>query len=386
MFSQSSTFHSPDSASDRMRPALNHSTSQSSLHGSAFSIGGMASSTTTHHPHGTSAWATNSQSGALSNSLNDPFLQSRSTYQSGYLMSMSQNNSSPPANQRFDDMPVVQTKAKLNSTLTRAPTHEFGKDPMFESSRQVVLQRQTSDEDAPPTASVNDIVNATYTDSPSFFQRSTANFESSVARTPQHASQPAAEPLYIVVFGYPPDKYSIAVEYFKQLGETTDPDPNTEISNCFKIGFKNPGDAMWAVRKNGEIIGGSWMVGVKWADPSQVERVLGHSVARTAVYSPAPDVGSPPDAMPVDAAEPSRASHQHGMSTSRSQHNNAPSVGTPIRLAPAASAFRKPGQTPKAATSTPGPQPATPAAVGTPGTPSKSMIGQFSDLVLGGNS
>lgn len=75
----------------------------------------------------------------------------------------------------------------------------------------------------------------------------------------------AAEPLYIIVFGYPPDKYSVAVEYFKQLGETTDPDPNTEISNCFKIGFKNPVEAMWAVRKNGEIVGGSWMVGVKWA-------------------------------------------------------------------------------------------------------------------------
>jgi nuclear pore complex protein Nup53 len=86
-----------------------------------------------------------------------------------------------------------------------------------------------------------------------------------MSRTPHPSSHQSLEPLYVVVFGYPPDKYSVAVEYFKQLGETTDPDPNTEISNCFKIGFKHPGEAMWAVRKNGEVVGGSWMVGVKWA-------------------------------------------------------------------------------------------------------------------------
>ena len=86
-----------------------------------------------------------------------------------------------------------------------------------------------------------------------------------MTQAPQATPHQAPELLYVVVFGYPPDKYSVTVEYFKQLGETTDPDPNTEVSNCFKIGFKNPVEAMWAVRKNGDIVGGSWMVGVKWA-------------------------------------------------------------------------------------------------------------------------
>ncbi|KAI0255761.1 hypothetical protein BJV78DRAFT_1173107 [Lactifluus subvellereus] len=372
MFSQPSSFHSPDNAIDRIRPSMNHPASQSSLHGSSFSVGGIASSTNPHHPHGTSSWASNSQSGPLSSTLNDPFLQSRSNYQSGYLMSMSQNNTSPPAHQRFDDMPLVTTKAKLNSTLSRTPTREFGKDPMFESSRQ----RQTSDEDAPPTASVNDILNATYTDSPSYLQRSITNFDSSmvIARASQNTPHPAAEPLYVIVFGYPPDKYSVAVEYFKQLGETTDPDPNTEISNCFRIGFKNPVDAMWAVRKNGEVVGGSWMLGVKLADPSQAERVLSQSVARLPYP---PDVNPPSDAVPADSVGPS-----HSPPTARSPYNSTPTVGTPIRLAPSASAFRKPGQAPKPATSTPG-QSAPPAAVGTPGTPSKSVLGQFSDFVFG---
>ncbi|KAI9464541.1 hypothetical protein BJY52DRAFT_1249752 [Lactarius psammicola] len=321
------------------------SASQPPLHGPSFSVGGMSGSTNTHHPHGTTSWASNSQSAPLSGSLNDPFLQSRSNYQSGYLMG------SPSTNQRLDDMPIVQTKAKLNSTLSRAPTREFGKDPMFESSRQ----RQTPDEDAPPTASVNDILNTTYTDSPSYHQRSTTNFESSVSRTPQLSSHQTLEPLYVIVFGYPPDKYSIA------------------------IGFKHPGEAMWAVRKNGEIVGGSWMVGVKWADPAQAERVLGQSISRTTAYLPTPDVSPPLDPAPADPLGSSRLSHQH--SGSRSPHNGTPAVGTPIRLAPSTSAFRKPGQGPKPATG--GQQPATPAAVGTPGTPSKSMIGQFSDLVFG---
>lgn len=358
------------------RPAMfSHSQSssatQSTLHG-------PAGSTITHHTHGATPWASNSQTASLSSSLNDPFLQSRSNYQSGYLMSMSQNNGSPSANQRFDDMPLVQTKAKLNSTLSRAPTREFGKDPMFESSRQ----RQTSDEDAPPTASVNDILNTTYTDSPSYHQRSTSNFESAMSRAPQPSSHQTLEPLYVIVFGYPPDKYSVAVEYFKQLGETTDPDPNTELSNCFKIGFKHPGEAMWAVRKNGEIVGGSWMVGVKWADPAQAERVLGQSIARTAAYLPTPDVSPPSDPAPAEPLGSSHLSHQHSLPGSRSPlSGGTPAVGTPIRLAPSTSAFRKPGQGPKPATS--GQQLTAPAAVGTPGTPSKSVLGQFSDLVFG---
>lgn len=216
-----------------------------------------------------------------------------------------------------------------------------------------------------------------------------------MTQVPQATPHQAPEPLYVIVFGYPPDKYSVAVEYFKQLGETTDPDPNTEVSNCFKIGFKNPVEAMWAVRKNGDIVGGSWMVGVKWAvrhppissfmemginlfcsfqDLGQADRILGQAATRTAY----PDVSSPPDVMLTDSTGPSRSTHQLARS-----HSSTPLVGTPIRLAPSTSAFRKPGQTPKTSTSTPGLQLTAPPAVGTPGTPSKSMLGQFSDLVFG---
>jgi hypothetical protein len=69
----------------------------------------------------------------------------------------------------------------------------------------------------------------------------------------------------VIVFGYPPDKYSVTVEYFKSLGAATEPEPNTEIVNCFRIGFRDPGEAARVVRRNGEVLGGTWMVGVKWA-------------------------------------------------------------------------------------------------------------------------
>lgn len=74
--------------------------------------------------------------------------------------------------------------------------------------------------------------------------------------------------MFVIVFGYPPDKYTATVEYFKSLGgesETTEATPHSQITNCFKLGFGNPGDALRAVRKNGEVIGGTWVVGVKWA-------------------------------------------------------------------------------------------------------------------------
>jgi hypothetical protein len=125
------------------------------------------------------------------------------------------------------------------------------------------------------------------------------------------------------------------------------------------------------------------MVGAKWEDPAQAERVLGQSISRSTAYLPTPDLSPPSDPTPADPfLGTSRLSHQQSLSGSRSPLSGTPTVGTPLRLAPSTSAFRKPGQGPKSATS--GQQPTTPAAaVGTPGTPSKSVLGQFSDLVFG---
>lgn len=158
--------------------------------------------------------------------------------------------------------------------------------------------------------------------------------------------------LYVIVFGYPQDRYSVTVEYFKSLGDTNGPDLNTEIMNCFKIGYRDPGDAMRAVRKNGEVLGGSYMVGVKWAvslvvyiwsiqslirfqDPAQAEALLGQlSLVRST--NVLPDVSmQPPIGLDANMAVDSNAAQQPHYGT------NTPSVGTPIRLAPSAAAFRR---------------------------------------------
>lgn len=173
---------------------------------------------------------------------------------------------------------------------------------MPQTSKNILLlsrdrPRQTmADEDAPPTSSVNDIVNEVFPDSASkrrlqvriiappkskdetnvemqasaFDSPARSLFRSQQQQappsTPKTATAPApSKPLQVIVFGYPPDKYSVAVEYFRGIGESTEPDVNTEIVNCFRVGYANPTDALRAVRRNGEIVGGSWMVGVKWA-------------------------------------------------------------------------------------------------------------------------
>jgi nuclear pore complex protein Nup53 len=228
MFSQSSSsFHAPDNATDRIRQPLTHSASQSSHHGPSFSVGGMVSSTTPHHPHSTSSWASNNQSGTLSSPMNDPFLQPRSNYQSGYLMvchlsspnfnlhlftvaylqSMSQNNVRKSQlkyssldqchdTHRLRHRPtnglttclLYRPKPSLTQHSLVRPRANLVKTQCLRARGEHIVflfdiadtfiarQRQTSDEDAPPTTSVNDILNATYTDSPSYLQRSVGAF------------------------------------------------------------------------------------------------------------------------------------------------------------------------------------------------------------------
>ncbi|KAJ7097195.1 hypothetical protein B0H15DRAFT_825165 [Mycena belliarum] len=339
---------------------------------SPFSVAGMASTSTAHHNHNhnpnLNTWAGPGASGTLTNSFTDTLSQSRSHYQPGYLMSASQSNNSPP---RTDEAPVVQTKAKMNHafSLSRgaASTSDFGMDSMFQNSRQ---RQPMADEDAPPMSSVNDIPTATHADSgaPSFAPRASAF---SRARPPPAPVTPAssAPMLYIIVFGYPPDKYTVTAEYFASLGaHASAPDPHAEITNAFRIGYADPADALRAVRKSGDVLGGRWMVGVKWADAAQAEALLSQPLPRH----------SSPD-MDVDAPGPGPAPHAYGGST--------PVVGTPIKLAPSASAFRRGAGTPSAKPAPP-PQaqaaaPGWPADAAPAGEKGKGVLGQVSDMIFG---
>ncbi|KAJ4470438.1 hypothetical protein J3R30DRAFT_1219589 [Lentinula aciculospora] len=345
-----------------------------SHYGSTFSVAGMPSSTNSHHNPNLNNWGNPSTGSGLgtstlgTSSFGDSLSQSRSHYQSGYLMSASQANTSPQGNQRVDELPVVQTKAKINQALLRGSADDFGMDSMFESKNR---QRQPlTDEDAPPMQSVNDIPNEAFSNhfqsKPSMSQHSM--FSSIRTRTPPAPRTSSPAPIYVIVFGYPADKYSVTVEYFKSLGDTTDPDPNTEIVNCFRIGYHDSGEALRAVRKNGEVLGGSWMVGAKWADAAQAEALLSQPIHRPSLSGSFPrEESGTSNAMLVDEPSPSQAT---------------PMVGTPIKLAPSASAFRKTGATPKP--STPQPKPTTMTLPPSGGqSASKGLVGQVSDLIFG---
>ncbi|KAG5644251.1 hypothetical protein DXG03_008789 [Asterophora parasitica] len=363
------------------------------MHNSPFTVAGMSTSTNTHHHSpNINTWGSTSTGGQLSSSFSESLSQSRSHYQSGYLMlrQSSQNTNAPQGNQRVDEAPIVQTKAKMNQILTRGSTSDFGMDSMFESTRQ---RQKLTDEDAPPTNSVDDIPSQfNLNSSPSYQTRNSAQDTPSFARhsrRPTPASpQPTKQPLYIIVFGYPADKYSLTVEYFQSLGAATDPDPHLEIQNCFRIGFNDPGDALRAVRKNGEVLGGSWMVGAKWADPAQAEALI----------------GQPPLALPESTSAASNAmSVDEPQSPVLPQKGAAAAVpyqyGTPLKLAPSSSAFRRHDATPQQPPPTRGWGPIIPVSIAqqqqqqqqavqtqpTPstGTPNKSMLGQVSDLIFG---
>ncbi|KAG6867057.1 hypothetical protein C0993_007146 [Termitomyces sp. T159_Od127] len=360
-----------------------------------FTVAGMSSSTSTHHSPNINPWgSTSTGPNQLGSSFGESLSQSRNHYQPGYLLS-SQNNASPQGNARVDELPIVKTKAKMNHMLSRGPS-DFGMSSMFESTRQ---RKNVADEDAPPINSVNDIPNEVSFTSSSPFHASSRDSADEVplfARRPQRPpaipQQPTQteQPIYIIVFGYPPEKYSTAVELFQSLGATTDPDPHLEISNCFRIGFTDAGDALRAVRKNGEVLSGSWMVGVKWADQAQAEAVLGQLQSASSQASVSPD----DTVMAVD--ETSQAASQKGNPTVNSKGVGG-KYSTPTKLAPATAAFRKHNSD---AVVTPQPQRGwssinpgwtaqqsqSQVQINVPpgsSTPNKGVLGQVSDLIFG---
>ncbi|KAH7881795.1 hypothetical protein F5I97DRAFT_1915949 [Phlebopus sp. FC_14] len=326
-------------------------------------------SSSTSHPQSATSWASSSTTthGGLSTSLTDTFGQARTHYQPGYMMSTQQHNVMPQSTQHADEIPTVQTKAKINMSLTRGGSSHFGAESMFESR---TTQRQTfTDMDAPPTSSINDVFKessfgASDRAPPRPFSLNTSTFHPSPGQPSNETPPATASVTYIIVFGYPLDKYSLTVEYFKSLGTTTEPEPNSEIVNCFRIGYRDPGEALRAVRRNGEILGGSWMIGVKWADSASAGE-LGPSMHTSdfAASTPPPPPLPQGNAMLIDSPP------------------LATSVGTPIRLAPSVAAFRKGG--PAASASPAQKVNAVPIVASAGQSPNKGMLGQVTDLLFG---
>lgn len=124
-------------------------------------------------------------------------------------------------------------------------------------------------------------------------------------------------------------------------------------------------------------------------DPTQAEALLGSPLARSPFGASAADVSSP-DVTMADVSPPVRGYSSADSSlaiTTTVQRTQTPPVGTPIKLAPSTSAFRKPGtggrlpHISKPGDGTPGGLPLQPGSVHA--SPSKGVLGQVSDLIFG---
>ncbi|KAF8478265.1 hypothetical protein JB92DRAFT_3134125 [Gautieria morchelliformis] len=301
--------------------------------------------------------------------MNDPFTPSRSHYQPGFLMSVSQNNVTPPGGQHIDDPPLIPTK--FNPSASRASPSEFGLESMFERPTVRRQRQPANDEDAPPTTSVNDIIDEPHT---SPFQRrdshsgSGSPLNQSTARrqphTQQHPQVSLHQPVtYLNVFGYPPDRYDSVTRLFQSLGETTEPEPS-ENGMWFTIGFRQPWEAERALRRNGKLMDDTYMLGVSRASSPAAD--VPSDIPRTGAAPANP--GSAPN---VDPATPGKDSLVATFGIPRSATS---SLGMPLTLAPSTTAFK----TPSAQRKAPPPHQPQPGHIS-----ESSTISKISDIIFG---
>ena len=105
-------------------------------------------------------------------------------------------------------------------------------------------------------------------------------------------------------------------------------------------------------------------------DQARANEILAQTTIRGLV-SNTPVEPVSPNSMAVDEVAPI-----HALSST-------PSYGTPIRLAPSAAAFRKPGQSPTQRAVATQSAAGLPSAIPAGQSPGKGMLGQVSDLIFG---
>ncbi|KLO12690.1 hypothetical protein SCHPADRAFT_904842 [Schizopora paradoxa] len=315
-------------------------------------------------------------------SLNDSLSQSRSQYQPGYLLSLAQSQAGQQGTPRFDEPHLIPTRAKMNPSFPRNTSSDFGTESIFESTKHG-HHEGLDDEDGPPNISVNDLVNDVYIDP----HRIKQNFYSTPSRSTNvtnkqsgaQAQSSQFQTLYVVVFGYPTTRFSPTAAHFQSLAEggTTEIEICSDVENAFKLGYKFPWEAARALRKNGEIVsgeGGRWIVGVKWADSLLAEEILGSAAMNNGVSSPNTHEQRVASPQTADSLDPFNSQLQRMVSTPTVPPTH--SIGTPIKLAPSASAFRR-------VDSDSGRKANVKASGQEMGSPSKGVFGQVTDMIFG---
>jgi hypothetical protein len=86
--------------------------------------------------------------------------------------------------------------------------------------------------------------------------------------------QPSSGGYAVYIFGFPSSALDLVLEYFSQFGEIVSSNPSTEGGNWVIVAYAQPWSASRAARRNGEVLGGALMVGVKAVDEDGLRRAL----------------------------------------------------------------------------------------------------------------
>jgi len=142
------------------------------------------------------------------------------------------------------------------------------------------------------------------------------------------------EVTFVLVFGFPPEQYSSVASTFASA-DASPPERASDTTNWFKIGYRSTWDAQRALRRNGEVVDGLFMIGVV-----AVVRSL-----RPVALLPSTDLAAQDAEMDVSAPVPRPASGDLA-SPGLGRSQTFTTFGTPIALAPSHSAFRPPSAAP----------------------------------------
>ncbi|GAA5963080.1 hypothetical protein JCM3765_001761 [Sporobolomyces pararoseus] len=273
-------------------------------------------------------------------------------YLPGYLSggAAAQTDSTPPQAMNSDSWDSPARKASLSSS----PVARFGgsnslfgtvrdntpsKSPKFApyaASPRNPAYRNEMDEDAPPTASLNEFEPAEpLTGAESNFgalrtqPESFSNSPFSAATKSLHPppSSNSSQTYAVNVFGFPTSALDLVLDYFSQFGDIVSKTQSQEGGNWITIEYSQPWSAARAARKNGEILGGVLMVGVKVIDEDGLKRALAaaENGGELSSHNASSGAGTP---------RPASAAAHHGATGGGS------SMGRPVQVFGPGSAFK----------------------------------------------
>ncbi|KAG8923679.1 hypothetical protein FRC03_010579 [Tulasnella sp. 419] len=148
----------------------------------------------------------------------------------------------------------------------------------------------------------------------------------------------------VTIFGFPSSQQRAVANQFTSMGDGATADfPGSEECNWVNVTYMNEWEAVRALRKNGEVLSGTIMIGVKWANGDQTDPAAQRVALNTSMASEFGQISSPVSARPTSSATITGAS---GASAS---YNS----GRAVKLKPSSSAFHV-DQAPAAGGGTPG--------------------------------